>query len=120
VGTWRQHAVGGYVVTSGRFTQDAISFAEGRNIELIDGATLPTILRHHRNPQPTPATTMANTNIASPPACPRCNEPMAGRVAKRGASSGSEFWGCRRYPQCTATLAKISGGWPRDENREFP
>ncbi len=33
-----QRAACGYVVTSGRFTQDAISFAEGRNIELIDGS----------------------------------------------------------------------------------
>jgi restriction system protein len=101
-----QQAAGGYVVTSGRFTQDAIAFAEGRNIELIDGVTLPTLLRHHQNAQPAPTTTMTNTNIASTPACPRCNEPMVTRVAKRGASSGSEFWGCRRYPKCNATLAK--------------
>jgi restriction system protein len=101
-----QQAAGGYVVTSGRFTQDAIAFAEGRNIELIDGTTLPTLLRQHRNPQPAPATTMTYTNIVSTPACPRCNEPMVARVAKRGASSGSEFWGCCRYPKCKATLAK--------------
>jgi restriction system protein len=35
-----QQAAGGYVVTSGRFTKDAIAFAEGRNIELIDGEVL--------------------------------------------------------------------------------
>jgi restriction system protein len=101
-----QQAAGGYVVTSGRFTPDAIAFAQGRNIELIDGAALPTLLRHHRNPQPAPATTLTNSNILSTPACPRCNEPMVARVAKRGASTGSEFWGCRRYPKCNATLAK--------------
>ena len=33
-------AVGGYVVTSGVFTDEAKSFAEGRNIELIDGNIL--------------------------------------------------------------------------------
>jgi restriction system protein len=104
-----QHAAGGYVVTSGRFTQDARAFAEGRNIELIDGKTLQELLR-----QPNNATSAASIapltkqkNCGSTPACPRCQEPMVARVAKRGASTGSEFWGCRRYPKCKATLAKI-------------
>lgn len=100
-----QQAAGGYVVTSGRFTQDALAFAEGRNIELIDGGTLPCLLRQNRNASsPAPTTTAVP---ASTSACPRCNEPMVARVAKRGASTGSEFWGCRRYPKCKATLAKI-------------
>lgn len=98
-----QQAAGGYVVTSGRFTQDALAFAVGRNIELIDGAKLTVLLRQKRNAIPTPAT---GATIASTPACPQCNEPMVARVAKRGASSGREFWGCRRYPKCKATLAK--------------
>ncbi len=103
-----QHAAGGYVVTSGRFTKDALAFAEGRNIELIDGKTLQELLREPNNRAS--ASTIApltTTNLASTPACPRCQEPMVARVAKRGASTGSEFWGCRRYPKCKATLAKI-------------
>lgn len=103
-----EHAAGGYVVTSGRFTQDAISFAEGRNIELIDGKTLPALLREANNQAS--ASTIApltNTKHTSVPACPRCRAPMVARAAKRGANLGSEFWGCRRYPKCTATLAKI-------------
>ncbi|WP_190284483.1 MULTISPECIES: restriction endonuclease [Aeromonas] len=36
-------AAGGFVVTSGEFTKDALAFAIGRNIELIDGQGL---LRH--------------------------------------------------------------------------
>jgi restriction system protein len=49
-----EHAAGGYVVTSGRFTQDAIAFAQGRNIELIDGDVLQALLlqgRQARRPQ---------------------------------------------------------------------
>ncbi len=98
-----QQAAGGYVVTSGRFTQDAIAFAEGRNIQLIDGGKLPALLRQTRNASPAPVT---HAILASTPACPQCNEPMVARVAKRGANTGSEFWGCRRYPKCKATLAK--------------
>jgi restriction system protein len=99
-----EHAAGGYVVTSGRFTQDAIAFAAGRNIELIDGGKLPAFLGQKRNAAPVPVT---QATSASAPACPRCNVPMVARTAKRGANAGSEFWGCRRYPQCKATLAKI-------------
>jgi restriction system protein len=98
-----QHAAGGYVVTSGRFTRDAIAFAEGRNIELIDGGKLPAFLRQKQNASPAPAT---HAILTSTPVCPRCNELMVARVAKRGANTGSEFWGCRRYPKCKATLAK--------------
>jgi restriction system protein len=101
-----QQAAGGYVVTSGRFTKDAIAFAEGRNIELIDGKTLPDLIR---KPKTSVATaTMAPTNSirTSTPACPRCQEPMVARVAKRGANQGNKFWGCRRYPKCTAILAR--------------
>jgi len=100
-----QQAAGGYVVTSGRFTQDALAFAKGRNIELIDGGTLPALFGQHRDARgPTP---MTNAASASTPTCPRCHEPMVARVAARGARAGSEFWGCRRYPQCKATLAKV-------------
>jgi restriction system protein len=35
-----RHAVGGFVVTSGSFTTEARKFAEGREIELIDGGQL--------------------------------------------------------------------------------
>lgn len=38
-------ATGGYVVTSGVFTQEAKSFAEGKNIYLIDGPELTTMIR---------------------------------------------------------------------------
>ena len=98
-------AAGGYVVTSGRFTQDAIAFAEGRNIELIDGKTLPRLLKS-KNSAATFMSTPTNAIGKSTPACPRCQEPMVARIAKRGANLGSEFWGCCRYPKCKATLAK--------------
>jgi restriction system protein len=103
-----QHAAGGYVVTSGRFTRDAIAFAAGRNIELIDGKALTGLLGESEKSGAAPRRALpTTTQVASTPACPRCQEPMVTRVAKRGANLESEFWGCRRYPKCKATLAKI-------------
>ena len=39
-----QHASGGFVVTSGSFTREAMGFASGRKIQLIDGRTLREML----------------------------------------------------------------------------
>ena len=41
-------AAGGFVVTSGEFTKDAIAFASGRNIELLNGAKLATMIQEAR------------------------------------------------------------------------
>ncbi len=42
-------AAGGFVVTSGRFTQEATDFASGRNIRLIDGEALLQWIRQGRS-----------------------------------------------------------------------
>ncbi len=39
------HAAGGFVVTSGAFSREAVAYATGRNIQLIDGPTLREMLR---------------------------------------------------------------------------
>ena len=44
-----QGAAGGFVVTSGRFTKDAVEFAEGRNVVLIDGAILFDMIKHAKS-----------------------------------------------------------------------
>ncbi|MGJ7546712.1 restriction endonuclease [Variovorax sp. LT1R16] len=103
-------AVGGVVVTSGRFTQEAASFAEGRNIRLVDGPALLQLIRQGRAAR-RPAGETRRSETAAPvsasgsdaPACPACAQAMVRRVAKRGASSGHAFWGCSAYPVCKGT-----------------
>jgi restriction system protein len=88
-------AVGGYVVSSGAFSDEARRFAAGRNIDLWDGAKLTEVIRGlEEHPRASTATT---------PTCPACGATMVERVAKRGANSGQSFWGCSRYPQCRGT-----------------
>ncbi|WP_415267809.1 restriction endonuclease [Acidovorax sacchari] len=113
-------AAGGFVVTSGSFTQEATEFASGRNIHLIDGPALLRLIRQGRpapEPQPRmqaqPAEKPAGNGPApapgpasgaeAPPACPVCAQPMVRRVARRGASAGQGFWGCSGYPRCRGT-----------------
>lgn len=87
-------AVGGFVVASGEFTEEAKRFAEGRSIELVPSSTMLQMVRE----------TSRKGAIAAPkttsPACPKCGAEMIQRVAKQGANAGNRFWGCSRFPAC--------------------
>jgi restriction system protein len=103
-------ATGGFVVTSGRFTEDAISFASGRNVTLVDGPKLHGLLRQakagvDRSPARPAAVPAVQPAAAPMPAssCPLCSKSMVRRTAKRGANAGGEFWGCTGYPACRGT-----------------
>ena len=103
-------AAGGFVVTSGRFTEDATEFAAGRNITLIDGPRLHGLLAQAKaarstvNQPPVRAFEAPLPPVSSAiPACPACGAAMKKRVAKRGTNSGGEFWGCVQYPACRGT-----------------
>ncbi len=97
-----QGAAGGFVVTSGRFTREAQSFAAGRHIQLIDGPQLQAMIRTARAQTPVPASAQM-TPQAQPPSCPKCQAPMVMRTARTGTNAGSQFWGCTRYPACRGT-----------------
>jgi restriction system protein len=100
-------AAGGFVVTSGRFTDAATEFAQGRNLKLIDGPMLLKLIQHAKishsaSAQAAPTSTSGGgrPNNAVPPACPHCGNGMVQRSAKRGAHAGRSFWGCISYPAC--------------------
>jgi restriction system protein len=97
-----QGAAGGFVVTSGRFTEEAEAFSSGRHIYLIDGPQLQEMIRIGRIHAPTPAPAQMTPQEVSP-GCPLCQAPMLTRTAKKGANAGSQFWGCSRYPDCRGT-----------------
>lgn len=104
-------AAGGFVVTSGRFTDDAVAFANGRNLHLIDGPKLFALLQQTRAslaakqhaPSPRSVTPPSAASAAEAPACPKCNASMVRRVAKKGSNAGSAFWGCSTFPACHGT-----------------
>jgi restriction system protein len=106
-------ATGGFVVTSGRFTEDARAFADGRNLQLLDGEKLFAMIqqtqrsvasRGSQGGQAKPAASMQS--VAAPAAavaCPVCGSAMVKRTAGKGANAGLQFWGCSRYPGCRGT-----------------
>lgn len=98
-----ERAQGAVFVTSGVFTRDAIRFAKGKRLELVDGIEL-----RRRIAQVKAASAVASPAIATPVAavksCPQCGDGiLVERLARRGAKSGSHFFGCSRWPACKYT-----------------
>jgi restriction system protein len=88
------------LVATTTFTADAIAFAEGKPIELVDSNGLLRLLQ----------TVQTSGRIVVPPPlpecdhltpdCPCCGADMTLRTARRGRSSGQKFWGCPNFPKC--------------------
>lgn len=106
---------GGYVVTSGDFTDEARSFAEGRELKLINGRALNRGVKAQASAAPGSSTRSAEAEklvptvpvhpavppaaMAAMPMCPACGAAMALRTARQGAKAGKTFWGCSQFAQ---------------------
>lgn len=91
-------AADGYVVSAGTFTPEALAFAQGRNIHLLDGAELAAGMRGVA--AKLPAAVPQEPAIPQAVNCPKCGAPMVRRVARQGKRAGEVFWGCSSYPAC--------------------
>lgn len=99
-----------FIVTSGNFTRDAQSFAEGKPIRLVDGPQLLALVQSVQiRPTANEPKTVEAPAQASAPACPQCGKMMVLRTARRGANPGNRFWGCSAYPACKGQLTGDSG-----------
>lgn len=96
-----ERARGGILFSAGSFTPDAVHFARGQPIQLINGSQLRS---RRKRAAPPSATAPAACNTATDaPRCPQCGATMVHRIARRGANAGSAFWGCSGYPSCKGT-----------------
>ncbi len=100
------------VVVSGRFTPDAVRFAEGKPIDLVNADRLielvQTVRRVSRSDvdiafraDEVEATTEVPSAITR--ICPRCGSELVERTARRGPQAGNGFMGCSAYPKCRHT-----------------
>jgi restriction system protein len=115
-------AAGGYFVTSGEYTEEARSFVQGLNLELVDGQKLRKMIDSAQQPpspvvksdsrvthEILPGQSASSTAISSvAPACPKCGAGMTKRIASKGENAGKEFWGCSTYPKCKGILPVAS------------
>ena len=104
-------AQNGVLVTSGRFTREAVDFARANRLRLIDGDELRSMIdaiqaqRAGSRSPVLPAVQAPGSPSPGPaaPSCPVCRSTMVKRTARRGANAGAGFWGCSRYPSCRGT-----------------
>lgn len=92
----------GVLVTSGRFTQEAIDYARKENIQLVDGAELLAKIAALPPEKALALLKFATQGDFLTPTCPSCSIKM---VSRKSTKEGRKFWGCRNYPRCKHTFS---------------
>jgi restriction system protein len=94
-------ATGGFVVTSGRFTDEAISFASGRNVNLVDGPKLYGLIRRAKaGIDGSPARSSSSSSAGADPAAAQPGADAGGKLPPfleaGGAAGGQARCQCRQ------------------------
>lgn len=88
-------AQGAVFVTSGTFSGDALAFAEGKRLELVNGARLRQMIADVKK------VTTLSPAAGAHGFCPQCARgTLERKLARRGRNAGAYFLSCSRYPQC--------------------
>ena len=91
-----ENAAGGIIVCSRNFTRDAVDFACGKPIELVEGAELIQLIGDVQSQR-------KGKTVARDSSCPTCGSPMVVRTARKGKNAGRSFCGCSQFPKCHGT-----------------
>jgi restriction system protein len=100
-----EHAQGGIIITSGRFTQEAKTFAHGKPLDLVEGKQLASLVANvQKGPNDAQPSARPPAAPPKPPPvklpCPTCGAKMILKTAHRGPNPGQQFWSCSRFPAC--------------------
>ena len=122
-----------FIVCSGTFTAEAVRFAEGQPIKLIDGDKLMRMIarvrrdglervyeahatRQQQEPLAGEVRELEPHGIDSEhldaPNCPRCGGNLVVRTARKGKHAGWRFWGCETFPKCRFVRSFAEINWP--------
>ena len=94
----------GIFLTTSEYSQEALEFAKGKNLLLIDCDELVTLINGLDDINKRRIDLIATAGDYKTPTCVRCNVKMTKRTAKNGKNAGGEFWGCPNYPKCKNTM----------------
>jgi len=92
----------GMLLTSGRFTYDAVNLAAQEGIRLIDGAAFLERIAALAPDKALALLQFATQGDFLSPTCPSCSIKM---ISRQSTKDGRKYWGCRNYPACKQTFA---------------
>lgn len=106
-----EEAQHGIVITSGIFADEALDFALGKALMLINGVDLSKmveVLSASKEERIASFEEQIEESIEEKksempelePLCPICSSKMIKRTAKKGKNAGNTFWGCSQFPNC--------------------
>jgi len=104
----------GIIISSGRFSEEALDFSLGKKLLLINGIDLShmigVLMQSVAEGSSEDISEVAESE--SPPEipeieplCPICNQKMIKRTAKKGRNAGNIFWGCSQFPNCRGVVS---------------
>lgn len=96
----------GVFVTTSDYTGEARRFAEGNNLQLIDGEDFLRKIAATSPERQAALLQLATAGDFATPTCPSCGIKMVERVAQK---TGERFWGCPSFPSCRRTFRRASG-----------
>lgn len=91
------------IVCVGEYTRDAMAFASGKAIDLVNGERLLALVREGQaraNLAASPRPASPESSDSQRATCPRCNGEM---VVRTNRKTGQRFLGCAAYPRCNGT-----------------
>lgn len=104
-----ERAVGGFIVASGKFTDEARKIALGRSIRLVPADSLRRLIKRVKASSTGEVTVSPvfsrRRHDPVPPACPQCGKAMMPRTTKQGGSLIQTDWGCSGFPACQGSRA---------------
>lgn len=90
------------IVTSGGYTAEAITFAQGKRLWLVNGSELVHMIEEGRSLTQKPVIEEPSSQFP-PKLCPNCHSELAVRIANKGPNAGKSFYGCTAFPKCRYT-----------------
>ncbi len=91
----------GALIILGGYTGEAKQLADKHGIEIINETELARLLEAAKAGTDPEIVTILQSQEKI---CPKCEQRMVLRTAKKGLNPGSQFWGCSAYPKCRFTM----------------
>jgi restriction system protein len=103
----------GILVTTSKFSTDAVAFAKGKNIHLIDGDDFLGKLLDLPAAKQDGLRRQVIEGDYTTPTCPSCGDGTKMKFRTSG-KDGTAFWGCSNFPRCRTTIRAADTARPDD------